>query len=208
MTFSEMRAKVRTKLNAATSVFFTDDDIDTAINDGYAEMADATEFYERQTTIPMIEGHTYYDLSLNLWETFLSPRRAQNVTTSKWLEPTNPLELDLHTFPQWEQTTGEPEKHWLRGNWWYGVFPKPSRDSLGIRFYFTAIPQSMSDDEDEPQFPREFHEGLIWFAVSDLFAQKRETKKALSYWKRYQDFETALQAYVDGRTNLAATRVM
>ena len=207
MTFGEMQTKVRLKINEATSAFFSDDDIQNAINDGFAEMADATEYFEREAMVPLIKRHTYYDLSLILPDTFLSPRRIYNPRTSKWLVPTTPRELDKE-WAQWETVDGEPEKYFLRGNWWLGVFPRPTKDSEGLRLVYTAIPEDMSDDSDEPDFPREFHEGLIAFSMSDLMAQQKEPKKALQYWASYKDYETRFQAYVEGRTKLAGTRLL
>ena len=208
MTFGDLQTRVRRKLNETSTVFWTDQDVKDAINEGYAEMADGTEFYERQAQVPMIEGHMYYDLSLGLPDTFLSPRRAQNVTTSQWLEPTDPLEMDYHTFPQWELTAGQPEKHFLRGNWWLGVWPKPSGDQIGQRFYYTSIPAPMEDDDDVPAFPVEFHDALIEYAMYDLLAQKREAKKALLHWDAYLAYEMGLRSFVNDRIKRAAVRVL
>ena len=208
MTFGAMIDRTRMKLNEATAAFYSDDDIKLALNEGYAEMADATEFYERQAYVPMLTKRTYYDLSLILPDTFLSPRRVYNPRTSNWLEPTDPVNLDLHMFPQWELTEGEPEQYIMRGNWWFGVFPKPTQDGVGLRFYYSAIPPAMSGATDTPEFPEEFHEGLIEFALSDLKGQRRETAKALSHWQRYIAFQEGLKAYADGRTRLAQRSVL
>ena len=208
MTFAELQTKVRRKLNETSAIFWTDQDVVDAINEGYREMADAAEFYERQAMVPSINGHTYYDLSLILPDTFLSPRRAYNPTTARWLTPADPLNLDLHTYVQWELTEGEPESWLLRGNWWMGVWPKPDGDGVGMRLYYTAIPEDMANDDDEPAFDREFHEGLVEFAMSDLLSQKRETRKALLHWAEYIRYQEALKAYVEGRITLAQVRVL
>lgn len=202
MNFGEIQRKVRRRLNESTTAFYSDDDIKKAINAGYLEMADATEFYERQAMIPMLKQRTYYDLSLILPDTFLSPRRAYNPETSRWLDPIDPRGLDYHTYVQWELTQGPPEKYLMRGNWWLGVFPKPTQDSAGIRFYYTSIPPEFTDDSDIPAFPREFHEGLTDYALCHLLAQERETQKAISYWTSFQNTQNALAAYVDGRQRI------
>ncbi len=207
MNFRELQTRIRRRLNEAGVTYFTDDDIKSSINEGYQELADATEFYEREAMIRMIKGHTYYNLIYNLEDTFLSPRRAQNVTTQQWLEPTTTLELDRHTYSSWETVRGEPQKHWLRGNWWYGVFPKPTSESVGMRLIYTAIPPQMEDDDEEPeQIPLEFHLGIAEYAESDLYAQMRETKKALAHWQRFETFVDRLKAYVEGRTQRATAR--
>jgi hypothetical protein len=203
VTFGNLKTSVRRKLNERTAAFYSDDDIARAINEGYTELADATEFYERYAYVPMLKKRTYYDLSLILPDTFLSPRRIYNPTTSRWLEAVDPLMLDRNRT-QWEIVDGQPEQYLLRGNWWLGVFPRPTADSQGLRFYHTAIPPVMTDDSETPeQIPQEFHRGLEEYALCDLMGQRRETRKALKHWDAYMGYQEALAMYVDKRTRLA-----
>ncbi len=207
MTFGEMQDRTRVRLNEATAVFYSDDDIALALNEGYAEMADVTEFYERHAYIPMLRLRTYYDLSLILPDTFLSPRRVYNPITGAWLTPTDAAELDGR-YAQWELVQGEPDQYLMRGNWWFGVFPKPTRDSVGLRFYYTSIPPVMEDDADTPEFPREFSEGLIEYALADLMGQQRDAKKALFHWQKYLNFQDRLKTYVNSRQQIPAVTVI
>ena len=209
MTFAELQSAVRTEMHESGTEFYSDQDIKDAINDGYAEMADATEFYERQWNVLMLKWRTYYDLSTILPDTFLSPRRCWSNQAQWWLQPSNPLEMDRHTFAQWELTKGAPDRYWMRGNWWLGVFPKTSTEGgTIIRFVGTAIPTAMSDSTDVPAFPREFHRGLVEYAKYDLYAQQRETKKSLAEWKIYSQYQAALAGFVEGRTSLAEVRIV
>ena len=208
MTLSEFRTDIRRRLGETATVFYSDDDIDDAIDEAYEEMADATEFYERQAQIQAIAGHTYYNLLNILPDTFLSPRRIYDSTTSRWLTPTDPRELDYHGYRQWERVSGPPQKYLMRGNWWLGVFPRPATDLPIERLSYTAIPSAMSATTDEPAFPREYHPGISEFALSDLFSQARETVKALDKWADYLEYEIALKSYVEGRANLAGAHVL
>ncbi len=144
MTFGEMQSILRTKLNEASATFWTDQDVKDALNEAYEEIADATEFYERQATIPLLTGRTYYDLtSLLDADTFLSPRRGFNTATNKWFVPTDARAQDTQTYVQWELTQAAPKNYFMRGNWWLGVWPKPNDDvSYKMRMYYTAIPPS------------------------------------------------------------------
>ena len=208
MTFGELKSDVRTRLNEATSVFYSDADIAAAVQEGYADIADQTEFFERFANIETLAGHTYYDLTSNLPDTFLSPRRIYNGTTSKWLTPTDPRHLDKHTYRQWELVYGPPEKYLMRGNWWLGVFPRTSNDVPILRFYYTAIPAAFINDSDAPAFPPEFHAGIAEYAMSDLMSQQRETVKALGYWSSYQRIAGQLADFTEGRTKLAGFSVI
>ncbi len=203
-----MKADVRRKINAASTAFFTDSDIEDALNEAYEEMADATEFYERQATIDMLAGRTYYDLTSLLPDTFLSPRRAWNTTTQKWFGPTDTLERDS-AYVQWELTYGAPEYYLLRGNWWLGVWPRANDDtSYKARVYYTAIPEHMSAATDTPAFPKEFHQGVVDLALAELFAQNRDPKKVISSWKSGESYVAGLRDHVNARQRLAKTNIL
>lgn len=208
MNFGQMQTEVRRRLNESTTVFFSDQDVKDALNEGYAQMADVTEFYERYVNIPMLSKRTYYDLTHIITETFLSPRRVFNTTTNRWLDPTDPFDMDYHTYVQWELVQGQPEKCFMRGNWFLGVWPKPSGDLGQLRFYHTAIPDAMSRSTDEPEFPREFRQGVIDYALCELLADQKETAKAMLHYAAYETYEKGLKAYVEGRTTIAGVRAL
>lgn len=202
-----MRASIRRQLDESGTVFYTDADINEAIDAGYDEISDATEFFERQANIPLLKRRTYFDMTTNLSDTFLSPRRAYHPTTNRWLSPSDTREMDFHTYTQWELTEGSPQKMLMRGNWWLGIFPKETADIGVIRLYYTSIPDAM-EDSAEPAFPKEFHPGIIEFVLSDLLGQARETKKSLSHWAAYIGYQDGLKSYVEGRTRLAKLNVL
>lgn len=201
MQFSEMQSEVRTRLNEASAVFWTDQDIKDALNEGYQELSDATEWYERMTTFPTLSNRTYLDLRQLLSDTFLAPKRAINTITGKWLVPSSVRTQD-HRARQWEKTAAEPEEIFMRGLWWLGFYPKPPDDTGSIRLYFSALPSDMSDDTDEPEMPEEYHDGIVAYAVYDLLAQDAETEKALLWWEEYVRYEIKLREYVANRTDM------
>lgn len=208
MTFGQMQTEVRNRLNESSTAFFSDADIEDALNDGLAELSDATEWNEREATISVKHGHTYYNLRRLLSDGFLSLRHCWNVTTQKWLTPTEPRELDYHTHRTWEQSSAEPERYFIRGIWNLGFWLKPPQDKRAVRVYFTALPDAMSASGDTPGFPQEFHYGIVEYALSDLLAQQRETKKALGHWQAYTAYETRLRRYADQRQSIDRLNVL
>ena len=206
MTFGELQADCRRKLREASATFWTDADVKDAINEAIHEFADATEYCERQANIQTLTGRTYYDLTSVLPDTFLSPRRAYNPTTSRWSRPSGTRELDYQTYVRWELVYGPPEHYFLRGHGWLGVFPRPSNDDGFLRLYYTAIPEPMTADEDTPGFPRECHPGIVDLALSDLLAQERETEKAVMYWNRGQAYINRLMDHVNSRQRIPEKR--
>lgn len=210
MNFSQMKSSLRQKLNESGSTFYSDEDVADAINEAYAEVSDATEFYERQATIQLLTGRTYYDLTTLLdSDTFLSPRRAFNPATNRWFQPTDYRDLDTHTYVQWELTEAAPRDYFLRGNWWFGVWPKSNDDtSYHARLYYTAIAPPLVEDTDVPQFPVQWHAGIVEIAFSDLLTQERETEKALDHWKIAMTYIDQLADYAGHRQDTARQDIL
>lgn len=206
MTFLEMQDEVFLRLaeNSSSPTFWSRDEVKAALNDGYEEISDATEWYERNQVINLLSNRTYYDLrSVLSADTFLTPKRCLNSQTDRWLTPTSIRDMDTQLYRRWEViTVTEPERMFQRGLWWLGVFPQKGADSGTLRFYFTAIPPPLSADGDEPGFPEEFHYGLIEYAIGDLLGQEAESGKAIGKWGEYLGFEAGLGSYVDGRISL------
>jgi len=199
MNFGEMKAEVRTRLNELTANYWSDQDIEDALNEGLDEISDATEWFERMTTITFWSGRTYLDARSTLSDTFLAPKRCINNQTGKWMEPSHVRNQDARQR-QWEKVSTEPEQFFMRGIWWLGFYPKPKADSGSMRLYFSSLPAPMSLDDDEPEFPSEYHMGIVDYALYDLMAQDAETKKALIFWQEYSGYETGLKQYVQQRT--------
>jgi hypothetical protein len=202
MQFSELKSEVFRRLNesASSPTFWLEADVEESLNEGYAEISDSAEWYEEYFVIPLLAKLQYYDLRTLLPDTFLAPKRFFNQTTNEWLAPVALRELDFHTTRQWETVTGEPQRTLPRGMWWLGMWPKAPSDSGKVKFYYSAIPASMTEDADEPGFPQEYHKYLIEYALYDLLAQDGETKKALVHWQTYLEGERLLQASVGSRT--------
>ena len=200
MDFGELKTEVFRRLNESSSspVYWTEADVEESLNDGYQELADATEWYERHVTMDLLSHRTYYDMRYVAEDTWLGPRRCFNNQTSRWLDPSNVNDFDSERV-KWEDNGGEPQRFFMRGSWWFGVWPQPDADSGTLRLYYSGTPPTLTADADTIEIPLEFQEGVIEYAVYDLLAQEAETAKALSHWNAYKVFETALKAWVGGR---------
>lgn len=205
MTFAEMRAETFRRLREAASapVFWTVDEVDTALNDGYAELSDASEWYEQVFDITLLNDRPYYDLRTVLGPDFLAIKPAFDVQTNRWLLPTSVRQFDAHDR-RWEHVTGEPQRLLLHGLWWLGFWPRVQADTGGlIKQYYTALPPPMVEDDDEPGFPDPFHDGCIDYALADLWAQDAQTSFALIAWASYLQAEADLVGWVDDRAKPA-----
>jgi hypothetical protein len=206
MTFAEMKALVARRLAEVNGrTFWTDADIAEAINLGYAELSDSTEWNEQHITLDLLNDRPYYDLRTIIGDRFLAIRPALNIDTRRWLIPTVPRTLDMHDR-RWERVMGEPQRFVLRGLWWLGLYPRVQADAGTVTLWDVELPDPLVHDDDEPGFPAAYHLGCVDFALSDLWAQDGEVTWALGAWQSYLATEAALQQWVDHRGFTPAMR--
>lgn len=212
MTRGEMKAEVFRRLREVPTyaVMWQATDIEVSLQEGYEEMTDSSEWYERYQVIPILEDRPYYDMRTVMRDTFLVLGRAYNVSTDRWLIPTMPTELDLRDT-RWERRVMEPEFIMIRGLWWVGYWPVKGSADGKIKQFFQGFPDPMIADTDSPGFEEEFHQGLIEYALWDLFAQDGESTLAWAAWKeflRYEDLLTRAKGKRNGVPKLNAASPM
>lgn len=201
MTLAELRADLKRRLDEASGsgVYFGTEDLNEAINAGYLELSDVTEWNEQSLGIPVLHDRQYYDLFSLIGPRFLSIRPIFDEQTSHWLIPTPVHTLDAGD-PRWERVEGRPHRTFVRGLRWLGIYPRAlEADGTYLKVVHTALPPVMVEDTDEPGFPETFHVGCVLFALFDLFAQDGETQLAIQALKDYQAVEDALGAWVNRR---------
>lgn len=201
MTKDEMRAEVSRRLaEGTTRVFWTQDDVDDAIDEGYAELSDATEWNEEYVTVDLLNDRPYYDARTVIGADFLAIGPAFNITTNRWLEPSAVRHFD-RSDRRWETATGEPQRMYTHGLWWFSYWPRIQSDLGTIKQYYISLPEPFADVSAEPGFPEAFHIGCVHFAMADLWIQDGETQLALAEWALYLDVEARLTEWVNARTN-------
>ena len=207
MTFAQLKTATFRRLaeSSTAPVFWTEDDVETALNDGYAELSDATGWYELTRTLDLLNDRPWYDLRDILGSRFLAVGPTFNDTTQRWLTPTAVRDLDGHDR-KWESNQGQPQRVMTHALWWLGFWPRVQEDAGTLTQYFTALPDALDDDSDVPGFPSLYHTGIVDYALTDLWAQDGETARALTAWASYLAVEAALQGWVDSRASVPTRR--
>lgn len=197
---SELTSRVRTRYEAesgGSSTRYTDADIRTFINEGLECLAEATGFYERYVTIPLVGGKTYYDLRGYTPETVVRIKSIWSPQRNDWLKPAAFSNLDT----TWEQRAGDPQVFWVRGIHWIGVSPRPESGTTGkIRIYFAGLPgrfthpQAVLGDLPDDHLP-----ALEDYALYEMAAMDRQVKLSLLHWADYAKREKLLADFTDRR---------
>lgn len=201
MTLEDLIARTQERLEESSTspVFWSEDDVAEALNEGYMELSDAAEWYELWRTVDLLASRPYYDLrTVFSGQDVLTPGRAFHEDTNRWLVPVSPADLD-RKYRRWEQVAGVPDSILMRGLWWLGYWPITTSESGTVKQYATALPDALDEDDDEPGFEEAYQDGLIEYALSVLLPQVGEVTAALEAWQRYLGYETALSARVSGR---------
>ena len=209
MTFVELKDETFRQVREATGsgVYFSTDDIGAAVNAGYAELSDATEWCEEYVTIDLLKSRPYYDLFALIGCGFLSIKPGFHEDTNRWLIPSTVRALDGNDR-RWERVVGTPQRVFLRGLRWLGLWPRTTADSGTLKQYYTRLPVPLCLDTDEPGFPEAYHIGCVHFALADLYAQDGETKRALGAWADYLAIEDSLMLWVNRKIARPHTPVL
>ena len=198
---SLITARARTKFEQQSATRWPDAAFHKAINEGLDELSEATHFYERVVSIPVVPDRIYYDLRGYIPDDFISVRAVWSVTLDDWLDPTTPEKL----HQRWEETVGDPYAYFTRGWNWLGVYPHPENSSTSVlRVYFSSLaphflhPQAVLSDLTD-----DFTRALEDYAVYDLQCQDGETDKALVNWAAFSTRQQRLAGFVNQRARSA-----
>lgn len=207
LTLSDIRSRVRTRFEAASTTRWADADINDAINDAVGELSEATRYFERWVSLPLKQERTYYDLRGLTPEVLLSVTAVWHESGVRWLTP---ITLGDIGYESWEETAGNPIAWFMRGQWWLGIHPRPSGDlDEWIRVYYTGVAPLLTEDGQEPrQLPDEFVPALEEYALYELLQREGESQKALYWWGKYKEREKALEQHMAHRVTTARTGVI
>lgn len=199
MNRGSIRAEVRRRLGENT-VFWTDANIDTSINEGLEEIAEASEYYETSESESLVADQPVYNLKTLLDYDLLRITSIWNPQRTQWMYPTAPHLLG-RLYRRWEAIKGQPEAYYVRGLWNLRPYPKAAQSSGTLTLDYVAIPPLLAADDAVPGFPEEFQYGLVEYALYDLLAQDQETAEALLHYVEYLKHESGLTQWARERGN-------
>lgn len=199
---SQIIRRVRIRHESMSSIRWADSDILDIINEGLDDLSEATRFYERHVSIPLIDSQTYYDLRGFLPETALGVTSVWNTMIQDWLVPASIKEMGS----RWEQSAGPPLRFFIRGLYWMAVWPKPATTTGTLRVYFPAYaPHYTHSQAVLKDLFDEYETALEDYALYDMAAQDGESDRALALWVAYTNRIGDLGKHIQRRIRTART---
>lgn len=192
---ARIRLRYETESGGAASRYSTAD-IQGLVNDAVEVLAEGSRFWERYISIPMIEGQSFYDLRGFTPDTVVTIKSVWNNERNEWLLPDEEKNLGY----RWAQAAGQPERYFVRGAHWIGVFPHPSATAGYLRVHFSGIPSPLNYPQAVlSDLPDNHIEALVSYCLYEMAALDRQTDMAINYFQDYQTREKQLHDYIDRR---------
>lgn len=188
MNFSELKAEVFRRLytDDGAPVYWSEQDVEDALNEGYLDYCERTKCCERQTEFVCVGKLPYLDARTLLRYPFISLRRIFSRALQGPLQPSSYPSMDARD-KRWEMSTSLARRMSVRGHYTIMLYPVPPSESQ-FRISWSSLPDPMKFDDDSPDIPIEHHEAPIYYALYDLKVQEDETDLALQFWQKYLDF--------------------
>jgi hypothetical protein len=201
LTRLNIAQSVRDNLDDAGVTFYTTDDINDAIQDGYNKFAALTGCIVRSTHYPNYAA-PYWNLAKSI-PNYLSTVGIWSFSINRWLEGRTRRYFDSLRW-DWELWNGEPQMFCPVDFRRISICPHKVSTSGLVYIRYKAFPSTMSDTT-VPVIPNSVQDILQYYATADLLEQAREFKKAQEYWSGWNDF---LKLGIASVQNLAQSDTM
>jgi len=160
---SEIRSRIADALDDPDNVFWSEAQLNKAIDEGAEVLAEETHAIRRSAFCPLRQGVQFYFLR-SIAQDIMMPYRIWNHDGTRRLVAYSMREMDA--FAQsWMDTTGTPDI-WFPVSWdFFGIYPKPASGGGVLRVDYYAWPRELLDDDDEPEFLESIHEALTAYGL-------------------------------------------
>jgi hypothetical protein len=207
-TAAQTIANVRLRLEDPDGVFFTTSDYVRSYNDALDEISEQTEIRESSVYVKRKKWAVYTDLRGILPPNALRITAIWNPAGEKWLDPTTVREMDLSVGRQWETNVGQTRWWFMRGLWHLGTYPIAGSDDAPLRIHYTTRLDHITESDSQVtglssqplDLPPDFSIAIENYMTYDLLAERKEVKKSLDYYGKFQEQMPSLKNLAENRT--------
>jgi hypothetical protein len=196
MTRDDITARVRVNLNDAGVTFYSANDLNDSIQDGYDEVSAIARQIEKSTTVALVSELTYYNLRNSISD-LIYPFAIFNQNTNLWLEHV-PLRLLQALRVDWECSNGEPIYYTVMDFKYTAIFPKQTTGSGNLEVFYKAQANTLFA-ATTPILPAQHEVVLEQYVTMDLLEQQEEIEKAQIWMQEYEQELLKVEDYVNRR---------
>jgi len=182
MTRDDIAARVRFNLDDSGITFYSADDINDSIQDGYNEVVALSRTIEATQTISFTSNLTYYKFGTIISD-YIHVVAIFNNNTNTWLDYIS-LKLLQEGNARWETTEGQPKFFTVFEDRYIALYPKQSTASGNMLVLYKGTANTLLA-ATEPTIPDSHQIILEQYSTGDLLEQAEEFKKAQEWQDEY-----------------------
>lgn len=201
MTLSEIRTEV---MSRAGDNSLTSTQIDRWVNLAINQAASRGSFawnIATKSTDTTTNGTREYALPSDF-------KRMISVKIGTASGTTEPNATELGFVRYEDKDTGETGFYLNPSNDYYGILPTPSTTGLPIYLKYYQIPTALSATTDEPPFPTNYHELVIYFALKKYWEVSDDFGKAVYYDREFENMIDQMKTDLMNRAVGSRPRMM
>jgi len=194
-TRGEIKADIQDNLSDLNLNFFSDDDLNTSVQDAYTDVSILTQCIQAQSTQNWVSGLVYYNfVSLGVSD-YLGAIAIFNNVTNLWLRDDLSLKDFDHIRRDWEKWNGTPQFWAPSDPLNIAIAANYTGANLGsFILYYWGVAPTLASDASTFEIATDMQKLLTNYATADLLEQAQEFGKAAEFWT---DYYTQIDTYAD-----------
>jgi len=196
LTRDNIASRVRFNLDDSGITFFSADDINESIQDGYDEVVAVARTITGNYEIPLEDETSYYNFR-GIIPDYIHVAGIFNNNTNRWLDYyAHVLLRELRT--DWELAKGESEGFTVWDGRWISVFPRLATGLGTFTVLYKASANTLAA-ATVPSIPFAYERILEYYSTMDLLEQSEEYGKAGLWTKDYFTYLNNLKKHMANR---------
>ena len=193
MLLSEQKQRLRNYFG--NDVYYTDDDLQASIDDGYQEICAYTGLLLKSTILNFTANKTYYDMR-TLIPDYLGVVAIFNEAIKRWMLPSSIRKFDEQRI-DWETAAGVPYYFAPVSHRYVAIYKKPIVANYGRMFvFYRATAPDTAGTDDVFLLPGDHQFVLEDYSIADLEEQNQEWGKAAVRVQSYKERLDRLRIWV------------
>lgn len=199
MSYTRDQYKARLETLLPNNIYYTDDDFNDTIQDGYSEISVVGGLNLKSTVLNYIPYKSYYDM-ITLIPDYLGVIAIFNAGIRRWMFPSSIRKFNDDRI-DWESAVGVPYYFSVVSHRYVAIYKKPSNNNYGQMYVFYHGSAPTLGGSDLLTLPDQFITVLDDYTITDLWEQNQEWGKAAEHFEAYVANLEKLRAWIKGNRN-------